>query len=154
MTFSVKIISVSLSKQYWPTLISRFLVCDNRQYNTTKAHYNEREGGYNEIPKNILEGQTKTEKPTTFGLIYDTKPAKVHLKANKRYNWCCCGQSKKQPFCDGTHMNPFRRISLRPVKFMVEEEKEYILCNCKQTAHRPFCDGTHKREEIQQHIKS
>ena len=30
-------------------------------------------------------------------------PAKVTLEAGKDYWWCACGQSKNQPFCDGSH---------------------------------------------------
>lgn len=30
-------------------------------------------------------------------------PYKVYLEANKRYGWCTCGLSKKDPFCDGSH---------------------------------------------------
>ena len=30
-------------------------------------------------------------------------PIKVVLEAGKDYWWCACGQSKNQPFCDGTH---------------------------------------------------
>ncbi|XP_046675032.1 uncharacterized protein LOC124363812 [Homalodisca vitripennis] len=152
MAFPITVISVTITKQYRPISFLNVFTHKIKQYSTTKVEYNKNESVV--IPKNILADEVTTEKPTSFGLIYDTKPSKVLLKAKKRYNWCCCGQSKNQPFCDGTHMNPFKRISLRPVKFMVEEEKEYLLCNCKQTAHRPFCDGTHKREDIQKHVKS
>ncbi|HEX9524696.1 MAG TPA: CDGSH iron-sulfur domain-containing protein, partial [Reyranella sp.] len=30
-------------------------------------------------------------------------PAKVTLEAGKDYWWCACGQSRNQPFCDGSH---------------------------------------------------
>ena len=27
----------------------------------------------------------------------------VEVEKGKSYYWCACGQSKKQPFCDGSH---------------------------------------------------
>jgi hypothetical protein len=30
-------------------------------------------------------------------------PYQVELEAGKRYAWCRCGRSNKQPFCDGSH---------------------------------------------------
>jgi len=56
------------------------------------------------------------------------------------YWWCACGQSKKQPFCDGSHKGgPFT-----PVKFTVAKAEKLALCGCKRTHTPPFCDGTHK----------
>ena len=31
------------------------------------------------------------------------EPYKVSVEAGKKYFWCACGRSKKQPFCDGSH---------------------------------------------------
>ncbi len=57
------------------------------------------------------------------------------------YWWCACGQSKRQPFCDGTHKGgPFT-----PVKFTAAEAQKVWLCGCKHTAKRPFCDGSHQK---------
>ena len=33
-------------------------------------------------------------------------PLAVEVEKGKSYYWCACGQSKKQPFCDGSHMSP------------------------------------------------
>jgi CDGSH-type Zn-finger protein len=30
-------------------------------------------------------------------------PYVVEVQEGKKYFWCACGLSKKQPFCDGTH---------------------------------------------------
>ena len=30
-------------------------------------------------------------------------PLAVEVEKGKSYYWCACGQSKKQPFCDGSH---------------------------------------------------
>ncbi|CAH1103806.1 unnamed protein product [Psylliodes chrysocephalus] len=70
-------------------------------------------------------------------------------KGGKKYSWCLCGRSKKQPICDGTHKIAQLKITHKPVRFEVEESKEYWICNCKQTKNRPFCDGTHKSKEVQ-----
>ncbi|XP_022185480.2 CDGSH iron-sulfur domain-containing protein 3, mitochondrial [Nilaparvata lugens] len=102
-----------------------------------------------DMPKNLLEDFYNGHLQKEFGNIYDKKPFKVFLDEKKTYLWCTCGQSKNQPFCDGTHKSPYLKIKLRPVKFAVEKSQDYWLCNCKQTLNRPFCDGTHKKEEIQ-----
>ena len=36
-------------------------------------------------------------------VIADNKPQFVELKKGEEYLWCACGQSKSQPFCDGSH---------------------------------------------------
>ena len=30
-------------------------------------------------------------------------PYKVKVEKGKTYFWCSCGESQKQPFCDGSH---------------------------------------------------
>ena len=56
------------------------------------------------------------------------------------YWWCACGQSKRQPFCDGSHKSgPYT-----PIKYSATESATVYFCGCKQTLHQPFCDGTHK----------
>ncbi len=72
--------------------------------------------------------------------IAQKAPYPVEVEAGKTYFWCACGQSKKQPFCDGSH----KGSSLNPVKFTAEESKKVWLCGCKQTGNQPFCDGAHK----------
>ncbi|KAM9112833.1 CDGSH iron-sulfur domain-containing protein 3, mitochondrial isoform 1-T1 [Pangshura tecta] len=74
-------------------------------------------------------------------------PYQVDLKAGKRYAWCACGHSKKQPFCDGSHKTATPDLS--PLRFQLEEAKSAWLCGCKHTKSPPYCDGTHKEEFIQ-----
>ena len=57
------------------------------------------------------------------------------------YWWCSCGQSKTQPFCDGSH----KYTDFNPVKFTIKENGTHYLCGCKHTATPPFCDGSHKK---------
>ena len=66
-------------------------------------------------------------------------PFEVELKAGKKYAWCACGRSGKQPFCDGSHNG----TSFSPVIFTAETTETAYLCGCKHTAGEPFCDGTH-----------
>ena len=57
------------------------------------------------------------------------------------YWWCQCGQSRRQPFCDGSH----KATEFTPVKFSVSEPQKVWLCGCKRTGGKPFCDGSHKK---------
>lgn len=67
-------------------------------------------------------------------------PYAVELEAGKSYYWCRCGNSKNQPFCDGSHKGgPFL-----PVNFTAQDTGTAYLCGCKHTGHQPYCDGTHK----------
>ncbi|MCU0801759.1 MAG: CDGSH iron-sulfur domain-containing protein [Rhodobacteraceae bacterium] len=72
--------------------------------------------------------------------IAQTAPYKSDLQGEKSYFWCACGQSKNQPFCDGSH----KGTSFTPLKFEVEVAKTAFLCGCKHTANAPYCDGSHK----------
>lgn len=67
------------------------------------------------------------------------------------YNWCSCGISLNNPWCDGACNANITRC--RPVQFNVSESGYYKLCNCKNSANAPFCNGTH-REMIKYYHKS
>lgn len=67
-------------------------------------------------------------------------PIGVEVEAGQSYWWCSCGQSNKQPFCDGSH----KGSEFTPVKFDAIETKKLYFCACKATANRPLCDGSHK----------
>ena len=70
--------------------------------------------------------------------IADTKPAVLDLKPGT-YWWCACGESKEQPFCDGSH----RGTGLSPIEFEVTEGGRVALCMCKRSEKGCYCDGTH-----------
>ncbi|KAL3995832.1 leiomodin [Sarotherodon galilaeus] len=74
------------------------------------------------------------------------KPFKVELVGGKRYSWCTCGHSRKQPFCDGSHKT--RAQGLSPLRFVPEKDATVWLCGCKHTSNPPYCDGTHKQDFI------
>ena len=66
-------------------------------------------------------------------------PYMVTVEAGKKYFWCACGRSRKQPFCDGSHAG----TEFTPVMYEVGESKPLWFCGCKRTGTRPLCDGTH-----------
>jgi CDGSH-type Zn-finger protein len=72
-------------------------------------------------------------------VIAQRGPFEVEVTAGKTYWWCACGQSKAQPFCDGSH----KGSEFTPVKHVAEASGPAWFCGCKHTGHRPMCDGTH-----------
>jgi len=68
-------------------------------------------------------------------------PIAVDLEKGEEYDWCRCGRSQNQPFCDGSHAG----TDLMPLAFTAEESGEAWLCRCKHTGTPPYCDGTHAR---------
>jgi CDGSH-type Zn-finger protein/mannose-6-phosphate isomerase-like protein (cupin superfamily) len=74
-------------------------------------------------------------------VVARNKPYLVDLKAGRKYLWCRCGRSAKQPYCDGSHTGtPFV-----PLPFAATQDGEAVLCGCKHTRTPPFCDGTHNK---------
>jgi len=68
-------------------------------------------------------------------------PIAIEVEEGKSYYWCSCGQSKKQPFCDGSH----KGTEFTPLAYKAEETKKVFFCACKQTNNAPFCDGSHNK---------
>ena len=73
-------------------------------------------------------------------VIAGRAPIPVDVEAGKAYFWCACGQSKNQPFCDGSH----KGTTFSPMKYDATESKTVFFCGCKHTHGQPFCDGSHK----------
>ncbi len=71
--------------------------------------------------------------------IVDKVPAMEDLEPGTYY-WCSCGESKKQPFCDGAH----KGTEFTPEVFKVDKKETVALCQCKHTKNPPFCDGAHR----------
>ncbi len=59
----------------------------------------------------------------------------------KKYAWCSCGLSKKQPYCDGAH----KGSEFSPVIVEITETKKVAWCGCKASGNKPFCDGSHSK---------
>lgn len=74
-------------------------------------------------------------------VIADTSPMAFDVEAGKEYWWCACGQSKGQPFCDGSH----KGTGFAPMGWTAPETATVYFCRCKRTSTAPLCDGSHKK---------
>ena len=72
--------------------------------------------------------------------IAQKMPYVMDMKAGK-YAFCTCGESNKQPFCDGKHAGG----EFRPEIMVLEEDKKIAWCGCKNSKKGAFCDGTHSK---------
>ncbi len=77
----------------------------------------------------------------TDAIIAQKGPYQVTLEEGKKYFWCACGRSQKQPFCDGSH----EVTDIKPVLYKAEASKDVWFCGCKQSGKKPLCDGTHSK---------
>jgi CDGSH iron-sulfur domain-containing protein 3 len=73
--------------------------------------------------------------------IAQKSPYPVDVTAGKKYFWCACGRSARQPFCDGSHEG----TDLLPMPYQADADCTLYFCGCKQTAGAPLCDGTHNK---------
>jgi len=76
--------------------------------------------------------------------IASPRSIKIEVKKGEQYNWCSCGLSSKQPFCDGSHAG----TDFKPVKYTADEDKLVGFCGCKYSKNGPLCDGAHKSLHI------
>jgi CDGSH-type Zn-finger protein len=89
------------------------------------------------LPPFIAARRKEMGNPT----IADNKPAKTALEKGKKYYFCTCGKSARQPFCDCSHQGS----EFTPLAFECDENGDYWLCQCKYSANKPYCDGSHKQ---------
>ena len=75
--------------------------------------------------------------------VRSTMPRPVDVEAGQTYWWCSCGQSKSQPFCDGSHHG----TAHAPLEYVAAESTRVWFCGCKRTLKQPLCDGSHKALE-------
>jgi CDGSH-type Zn-finger protein len=81
------------------------------------------------------------KKTMTDPLIAQKSPYAVEVEAGKTYYWCSCGQSAKQPFCDGSHEG----TGFAPLAYRAEKTGTVWFCGCKHSGRKPLCDGAHAR---------
>ncbi|MEH6358246.1 MAG: CDGSH iron-sulfur domain-containing protein [Pseudomonadales bacterium] len=77
----------------------------------------------------------------TDPIIARRAPYAVEVEAGKKYCWCACGRSAKQPFCDGSHKD----TDITPLVYTAEESKRVFFCGCKHSNKAPLCDGSHSK---------
>jgi len=65
--------------------------------------------------------------------VFEVKPGK--------YAWCACGESKNQPYCDGSHSG----TNFTPTIEDIKETKTVAWCGCKNSNNGSFCDGSHSK---------
>ena len=73
--------------------------------------------------------------------IAQKAPYRIEVEAGKAYFWCTCGQSSKQPFCDGSHKDS----AFEPQKYVSDKDGAVFFCGCKATDNAPLCDGSHNK---------
>ena len=50
----------------------------------------------------------------------------VEVQEGKKYFWCACGLSQKQPFCDGSH----KSTGFSCIPYTAEATKKVYFCGC------------------------
>ena len=61
----------------------------------------------------------------------------VEVEQDKSYYWCTCGQSKNQPFCDGSHkVTGYSNVPYKAIK-----DEIVFFCGCKKSSNKPLCDS-------------
>ena len=74
-------------------------------------------------------------------IVAAKEPFAVEMEAGKKYFWCTCGHSAKQPFCDGSHKD----TGFTPLMWEADSSGTKYFCGCKATQRQPFCDGSHSK---------
>ena len=71
--------------------------------------------------------------------IPQKNPLPVDVEEGRKYFWCSCGKSDRQPFCDGSHQG----TEFLPLTYVAETTRTLYFCACKHTHGAPLCDGSH-----------
>ncbi len=68
-------------------------------------------------------------------------PYMVEMIKGRTYKLCRCGNSTKQPFCDGSHEED--DCEHKPYIFKPDRSGYHSVCGCMESYSYPVCDGTH-----------
>lgn len=74
-------------------------------------------------------------------IVAQKAPYAQEVAEGKSYWWCACGQSKKQPYCDGSH----KGSAFSPQEYKAAKSGTVYFCGCKKSGKAPLCDGTHSK---------
>jgi len=74
-------------------------------------------------------------------VIAQKEPYAIDVTTGKSYWWCSCGESSKQPFCDGKH----KGTDFVPIEYKADKDRTVYFCGCKKSSKNPMCDGTHSK---------
>ncbi|MEZ5504548.1 MAG: CDGSH iron-sulfur domain-containing protein [Gammaproteobacteria bacterium] len=69
--------------------------------------------------------------------VAGTLPAPVRVSKGQTYQWCSCGLSQQQPFCDNSHAG----TAFTPVIFTARKDEIIFFCTCKHSQEGMVCDG-------------
>lgn len=75
----------------------------------------------------------------TVPVVAQKAPFPLDVEAGRKYAWCACGRSTKQPLCDGSH----KGTGIEPVVITAAKSETVYFCGCKKTGSPPFCNGSH-----------
>ena len=96
-----------------------------------------------ELPKKVqkrkfMELNNCSQNPVPISTAFRPYVLENPQLGDKKYFWCACGLSRKQPFCDSSHMG----TRFKPLPFYIQEKVSKVyLCLCKHTSSAPYCDG-------------
>ena len=82
-----------------------------------------------------------SEPAPTEAVVAQKSPYAVDVEDGKKYWWCTCGRSAKQPFCDGSH----KGTQFAPLEYAADKAGTLYFCGCKATGKGPLCDGSHSK---------
>eukprot|EP00754_Rhynchopus_humris_P018966 Rhum_TRINITY_DN14623_c8_g1::Rhum_TRINITY_DN14623_c8_g1_i1::g.104593::m.104593 len=77
--------------------------------------------------------------------IAQREPFSVQVVADQKYQFCTCGHSSSQPFCDGTHIaiNKEFATNFQPAEYVAPKSGTKKFCGCKRSKAGILCDGSH-----------
>jgi CDGSH-type Zn-finger protein len=64
-------------------------------------------------------------------------------KAGTKVAFCACGESGKDPYCDGSHAA--KNTGKTPIVVDIDKDKKMAWCMCKKSEIMPACNGSHAK---------